>query len=102
MGGRRKTKGKDGDNVFTSGSGGASGSRPGSGGGSGARLGIKDDIRSDLKRQKTVAAKAAPRRSIFVGLTSSHAKKVNFADGLDLSAEKDVSSDRIDESDDEI
>ena len=50
-------------------------------------------MRSDLKRQKTVAANKQ-RKSIFGALTTSQMqqKKVNFGDGLDLSAEKDNQS----------
>ena len=57
--------------------------------GSGKRTSKKDEVRSDLKRQKTVAA-AKQRKSIFGALTTNQMqKKVNFADGLDLSAEKE-------------
>ena len=95
----RKGKNQD-DATFTSGSS----SRPGSGGKRGVRRGVKDDVRDDLKRQKTVAA-AKKRQSLFVSLQGpSYYKKVNFADGLDLLAdgEKDHSSDRLNESDEEI
>ena len=85
------------DNVYNS----ASSGRPGSGGRSGARRGIKDDVRADLKRQKTVAT-ANKRKSLFVQLQPN---KVRFADGpLDLLGDNekaDHSSDRIDESDEE-
>ena len=76
----KKTK-NQGDALATSG-------RPGSG----KRTSHKDEVRSDLKRQKTVAA-AKQRKSIFGALTTNQMhKKVNFADGLDLSAEKDHQS----------
>ena len=57
---------------------------------SGKRASKKDEVRSDLKRQKTSAA-AKQRKSIFGALTTTQMqKKVNFADvGLDLSAEKE-------------
>ena len=68
-----------GDALATSG-------RPSSGS---KRTSKKDELRSDLKRQKTVAA-AKQRKSIFGALTTNQMhKKVNFADGLDLSAEKE-------------
>ena len=97
--GRKSKSKKSEDAVFTSGSG----SRPGSGGKSGARKGIKDEVRNELRTQKTLAT-AKKRQSLFVGIMPhSHAKKVNFADGLDLLDDgKDHSSDRIDESDEEV
>ena len=62
----------------------------------------KDEMRSDLKRQKTVAANKQ-RKSIFGALTTSQMqqKKVNFGDGLDLSAEKDNQSVRSSDSEGE-
>lgn len=93
----RKAKNQD-DNLLTTGGTGG-GHRPGSGG---RARGRRDEERTDLRRTKTSAHKAQPRRSIFVGGTS---KKVNFGDELDPLGErdKDASSDRgLPDSDDDL